>query len=134
MSDAAVADKGDVGPRRTDVEPLTKRFALIGQPTSATWYGGTFGTGRAPGPTSYWIDAVLVLQPSTIEDLLSTYAPTVAEREPDVVAKLADDMPAGDLLASQALDAAASSTGWSVSMWIAPDSQTVILQAVGQGS
>ncbi|MCL2490908.1 MAG: hypothetical protein FWF36_09375, partial [Propionibacteriaceae bacterium] len=49
------------GQRRTDLEPLTKRFPLLGSPVAAIWYSGQMGDDSIPGPTTYWIDAVVTL-------------------------------------------------------------------------
>src|SRR5262249_36335117 len=60
---------------RHDCEPLTKRFPAIGHPISARWMGGSLGGGShsrvsdfVPGPTDYWIDAVIELESDTADE------------------------------------------------------------------
>lgn len=71
--------------------------------------GGTLGD--APGPTTYWIDAVIEVQPAVADELRATYAPEAASTPPDVVSGIQDKLPAGTLLSSDALDSAVSGGG-----------------------
>jgi hypothetical protein len=59
--------RGDRGEVRHDLKPLTKRFGL-GEPRGATWQGGVLAD-RAPGPSSYWIEAVVQLAPGAGAEL-----------------------------------------------------------------
>ncbi|MCP3811861.1 hypothetical protein NLX62_05895, partial [Mycobacteriaceae bacterium Msp059] len=64
---------------RHDLEPLDKRFPAIGNPNAATWISGTVGaqTGSrvtVPGPSVYWIEAIIKLEPTTADTLRSNYA------------------------------------------------------------
>lgn len=40
-------------------EPLTKRFSVLADPREVQWMSGTYGNPRNPGPSTYWIDAVI---------------------------------------------------------------------------
>lgn len=53
------AQKSGDGVLGADIEPLTKRFAELGTPVKVHWKSGTLGSDAAPGPSSYWIDAVV---------------------------------------------------------------------------
>lgn len=118
--------------RRTDPGPLTSRFAALGTPEAVTWVGGTVGDGRAVGPTTIFIDAVVRLTPQAAADL-RVRAGALAPREVDVVAPLRSALPAGPLAGSRALDLALSSTRYSASGALAADGRTLVLRALGQG-
>ncbi len=60
---------------RTDLEPLTKRFSALGGPVSATWMSGTMGDARVPGPSTYWLDAIVELAPMRARDLRRDFTP-----------------------------------------------------------
>lgn len=130
-TDTPRAEKTGTGERRTDLDPLTKRFAALGTPTSATWCSGTLGDDDVPGPSSYWIDAVVTLDPDTIGSLISTHAAAPTDTRPDIVPELGDDLPAGELLRSPQLDSAFS-TSFSTQAWISRESAQVVLTAKGQ--
>ncbi|MGH3924653.1 MAG: hypothetical protein ACRDTT_17630, partial [Pseudonocardiaceae bacterium] len=55
------AQKSGSGELRTDEEPLTKRFSVLEAPLEVRWMSGTYGSSRNPGPSTYWIDAVITL-------------------------------------------------------------------------
>ena len=58
---ATIHKNAPSGGLRTDSDPLTKRYAVLGTPRGVTWVSGTVGDERVPGPSTYWIDAVVVL-------------------------------------------------------------------------
>ncbi|OBK15427.1 hypothetical protein A5635_08560 [Mycobacterium asiaticum] len=89
---------------RHDLDPLTSRFPLIGHPLSASWVTWNNASGRSPGPTTYWIDAVITLEPSTTTALVSQYQATDHGLRPAVQAILQSDVPAGPFLTGTALD------------------------------
>ena len=66
------ASKSGDGTLRTDLEPLTTRFAALGAPVSAQWSSGTMGDSRVPGPSTYWIDAVVVVSPDVASRLATS--------------------------------------------------------------
>lgn len=57
---AKTARKEGSGEIRTDLTPLIERFPALEDAQSARWLSGTYG-GIAPGPSTYWIDAVVDL-------------------------------------------------------------------------
>ena len=93
------AVKNAPGAVRHDLPPLTSRFPLLGEPTGSTWFAGTVGSDRAPGPSTYWIDAVVEVPSSTVASLLAEHSPVPAVTAPDEVPELASEVPAGELLA-----------------------------------
>jgi hypothetical protein len=78
------AQKTGTAQIRHDLEPLIKRFPGLGAPVSATWMSGTFGDPRVPGPSTYWIDAVVQLRPEQATDLRAQFAVRDAGSRPDI--------------------------------------------------
>lgn len=124
--------KSGTGERRTDLEPLTDRFPALGSPVSATWYSGTLGRDEAPGPSSYWIDAVVHLSQEQTGELVQRHDPRASDGGPDVVDDLRADLPTAPLLASEELDRAFSTTGFVSRVWLDPGSGRLVLSATGQ--
>lgn len=130
MSSASTKNVDSRG-RRTDLQPLTDRFPALGMPQRAVWFSGTVGDQRAPGPTTYWIDAVVTLPADAAESLLVTAGPLEA-RTLDLTPELMSELPTGQLSGSAALDAALSNGTWKVTAAVASDRRTVVLSALGQ--
>lgn len=128
----AAAQKNGSGERRTDIEPLTSRFSALGTPESAIWMSGTYGDPDVPGPSTYWIDAVVQLAPATARELRRDYAPQPTDETPDVVDGIGADLPDGPLLTSDRLDAAFTEGRFSAVAYLAPDSDSVVLVALGE--
>ncbi|OBB88895.1 hypothetical protein [Mycolicibacterium peregrinum] len=120
---------------RHDLEPLTKRFPAIGHPISATWMGGTLGVqpdGRAtvPGPSDYWIEAIIELEPATADALRSKYVPTATAEAPELTEKLQKDVPGGPFLTGPALDTALSNDDWRSTAYLHSGSNTLVMRSV----
>jgi hypothetical protein len=127
------AEKNGTGEERHDLEPLTSRFPELGDVQSAVWFSGRLGDERAPGPSSYWIDAVVTISPTETRRLLATYGPETAGTEPAVVEDLEPHLPTGELVTSEQLNRAFSTSGFSTSVWVDEASHRIVLSAVGQG-
>ena len=127
VSSATKTGTGDV---RTDLEPLTKRFSALGTPVSATWMSGTVG-GDAPGPSTYWIDAVVEVTPETATTLRAA-SPEPTTETPDVEDGVRSALPSGQLLRSTSLDALFAQGSFRAKAYLAADSDTVVLVALGQ--
>jgi aryl-alcohol dehydrogenase-like predicted oxidoreductase len=69
---------------------------------------GTYGNSRNPGPSTYWIDAVITLDDDQIDDLTASYSPESTAQTPSVVDGMKEHLP----------------TQWS--MWQAPDPQLLV--------
>lgn len=128
---AEQADKQGSGERRTDLKPLTDRFDALGEPVDAVWLSGTLGSERAPGPSSFWIDAVVTLDPAVAADLRDRHAPTRTDEVPSVIDDLSDDIPDG-LTSSTELDAAFSTNGFVTDAYLAVDTDIIVLVSRGQ--
>lgn len=120
---------------RHDLEPLTKRFPNIGSPISATWMSGTLGAQSdsrvtVPGPSVYWIEAIIELQPSTADALRSKYTPTATGEAPSLKESLRTEVPAGPFLTSRALDTALSNNDWRSTAYLRSGSNTLVMRSV----
>lgn len=124
--------KNGTGDVRTELDPLTKRFSALGTPTAATWLSGTVGDEDVPGPTTYWIDAVVELEPEVAQALADETAPEETSEAPGVVDALSASLPDGPLLTGQALDARFAESGFTARAFLDVDDATVVLVALGQ--
>lgn len=143
------ATKSGTGQLRTDVEPVLKRFPLLGKPQGLRWMSGTLGDARVPGPSTYWIDVVADLPTDHAAWLRQTYAlPSAAgnsgnsaaapplaamaltDGKPDVTPELRALLAAGGWQGSHPLDSALSQQGFVVRAFMRED--RLVLLAVGQ--
>lgn len=118
------------GEVRRDLEPLTARWAALGEPRSATWMSGTVG-GREPGPSTYWMDAVVELEPPAAEELRAL-GPGPAADTPEVTDEVAAAIPEGALRRSADLDAAFAQGSWGAQAYLVEGSDIVVLVALGE--
>ncbi|HEX8865886.1 MAG TPA: hypothetical protein VF821_09545 [Lentzea sp.] len=125
------AEKSGTGELRTDLEPLAKRFPVLDEAEHARWMSGTFGSDRVPGPSTYWIDAVVVLSGSKIDELRSGCAPESAGKSPEVVDGLRGELPGGPFVTGDCLDRAFNHDKWVAKAYLVPDRRTVVLVATG---
>lgn len=125
-------EKNGSGAVRSDLRPLTKRFDLLGSPRHATWMSGTLGQSDVPGPSSYWIDAIVTLSPADAAALRRRYAAAETDQRPEVIGDLQPELPEGSLLASDRLDGAFSVGGFATRAFIAVSSNEIVLTARGQ--
>lgn len=117
---------------RTDLAPLTKRFPALGDPVSARWQSGTFGSERVPGPSLYWIDAVVTLEPATADRLRQAGSPADDGSSPQLVGEMGSELPSGTLTRSDALDDELSHDGWRVRGWLVEGQDVLVIQTQGQ--
>lgn len=124
------APKNGTGELRHDLEPLTRRFGALGQPQGATWMSGTTGSAAVPGPSTYWIDAVVQLAPAQAAALRQRHALQASATGPALVPGLTGHLPAGPWQVAASLDDALSTGGWAVKAHLAGDA--LVLSALGQ--
>ena len=120
---------------RHDLVPLTKRFPAIGHPISATWMGGALGVqsdsrATVPGPSIYWIEAIIELEPATADALRANYVPTPTGEVPKLKEALQKDVPAGPFLTSVAMDKALSNNDWRSTTYLDSRSNTLVMRSV----
>ncbi|ODR27510.1 hypothetical protein [Mycolicibacterium porcinum] len=128
----APAAKHTSNPVRHELEPLTKRFPAIGSPVNASWVSGDMGDPDVPGPSLYWIDSIVELNPSVAEDLKARYRPIPTTDRPDVWESLRADLPQGGLLSSSQLDAAFTGTKIKSRAYLAEDAPIIVITATGE--
>jgi hypothetical protein len=124
--------KAGTGEVRHDLTPLTDRIPSLTGAPSATWMSGTLGDERAPGPSLYWIDAVVELPAGSADALRTSLELHPAAERPDVVGGLAEAMPDGVLLTGTALDDAFASGGWSTTAYLEDGGDRVVMLIVGE--
>lgn len=131
------APTGDTTPNqiRHDLEPLISRFPAIGEPISAAWISGTVGVqsdrrATVPGPSVYWIEAIIELEPTTADTLRPKYAPTATGETPHLNDNLRTEVPAGTFLSSPALDTALSNNDWRSTAYLHSGSNTLVMRSV----
>ena len=125
------AQKSGTGELRSDTEPLTTRFPLLDGVPEAKWMSGTYGDARNPGPSTYWIDAVITLDPGKIDTLMSSYAPAKTDRTPSVVDGMKAQLPPGPFLVSDGLDQAFKHDRWWASAYLDRQAGKLVLVATG---
>jgi hypothetical protein len=124
--------KNGTGELRRDLGPLVKRWPVLDGATAATWLSGTRGNPDVPGPSTYWIDAVVTLDPATLRELDALAGLTPTSDTPAVVDDLVDDLPTGELLTGSALDAAFRVGDWRATAYLSRDTGSVVLVALGE--
>lgn len=122
------AKQGD-GTLRTDAGPLLKRFPVLGQPAQVRWMSGTLGDDRVPGPSTYWIDAVVTLAPADAQRLRG--AAELHDVSLEVIDGVRAQVPSGRLQGGPALDAALAAQGWEVHGGLVQGTDVLVLVARG---
>ena len=125
------AEKHGTGELRTDVEPLTRRFSVLEDPGEVAWMSGTYGDPDAPGPSTYWIDAVITLDADQADTLTTAYSPQSTSENPAVVDGMRDQLPPGPFQTSAALDAAFNEGDWWATAYLDPQASQLVLVATG---
>jgi hypothetical protein len=128
--DAPAGKSGD-GTLRTDLDPLLSRFAMLEGVVAAEWMSGTYGRGDAPGPSTYWIDAVVTLPADRVREWSEKYAATADGRIPDVVDGLRPKLPTGPFLTSTALNKEFAGTSWTAAAYLDTTADRLVLTATG---
>lgn len=123
--------KAGDGTVRHDLEPLTSRIPALAAAESATWCSGTLGDDRVPGPTTYWIDAVVVLPAEVADELRAELALQESSVVPDVVPQLTGVLPAGPFLAGDPLDQRFSAGTWASSAQLEASGAVLVLEIRG---
>jgi hypothetical protein len=121
--------RGGRGDVRHDLEPLTKRFGL-GEPRGATWQGGALAD-RAPGPSTYWIEAVVQLAPGAGAELAERTG--AAPTDPPVVPEeLRSALSDGPWVTSPALRSSpVMGGGFSGNAFLDVDDDVLVLLTIG---
>lgn len=123
----APAERSGTGELRHDLKPLTDRLPPLADAAEATWMSGTLGDDRAPGPSTYWIDAVVTLDDTDFADLRAEADAQATTEAPTVDPGLDDDVPDGPYLRSDALDELFSPDGYETNVFLDDATHTVIV-------
>lgn len=125
-----IATKSGDGVVHHDLAPLATRVPALATATAVTWTSGTMGDGRAPGPSTYWIDAVVTLDQVQADHVRSglTLAPV---SRPTLAAPVDGAVPAGPLLGSDELNRRYAPDNWSATAYLTAEGSTLILQLMG---
>jgi len=125
---ATAASHEGTGEVRHDLAPLVDRFPQLQGAESATWLSGTLGDGRVPGPTTYWIDAVVVLDPSSYAALRAKADASAESADlPDLDPGLDASLPAGPFARADALDQEFSAAERSTAVFLDDATSSVVL-------
>lgn len=122
-----VAEKSGAGELRTDLEPLTKRFPLLAATESATWMSGTMGSRDVPGPSTYWIDAIVTLPASEHSAPTELGALSAGSLPDDFRPELTESVPTGELQTSPELKEAFSHDEFWSEALLVDDGATLVL-------
>lgn len=122
--------QGD-GVLRDDLEPLVRRLPKLAGATAASWTSGTLGDSRVPGPTLYWIDAVVELDEATIAAARAIPADEM-ELPDDLHEAVRSRAPEEPFVASQQLDQFFSDGAWRATAWLAVGEPKVVLAIIGE--
>lgn len=116
---------------RTDRDPIARRFPGLGAFREVRWVGGTLGDDRVPGPSTYFIDAVVTLGPADAARLAAT--PDLAPSDPPAPpAALLPQLPAGAWSRSDRLDGELAPPQWRATIRLLRDSPVAYLSATGE--
>jgi hypothetical protein len=123
--------KNGDGTLRHDLAPLSSRIPALAAATSATWCSGTLGDGRVPGPSTYWIDAVVALPAPLADELRGELALSPATAPPSLEAPARSALPTEELLAGSELDARFSAGSWRSTAFLTKSGSTLVLTIIG---
>jgi hypothetical protein len=123
--------KTGTGELRTDLAPLVDRYPAVADAESAAWSSGTLaGDDRVPGPSSHWIDAVVVLPQASYDELRAAHEYTESAQRPSVADALAASVPDGALLVSDELDDGFGPLEGSSDVYLSDSTHSVVIVSV----
>lgn len=124
----AHGDQPDPSELRTDIEPIVGRVPTLGSDFTAQWFSNTTYTQRAPGPSTYWINA-LVTPADGVGDLID--GQPLSPGDPDVREQLAELLPECDWEYSEEIDRAWGPIDWDTHVWFCQESDQLVITMVG---
>lgn len=115
---------------KTDLLPLISRIPALEDAESVKWASGLLGNPDFPGPSSYWIDALVELKESSALRARSLANEVVF---PEGLHPLvAECVPQATFLSSSRLNDLFSGKQWWASAFIASDRPILVLSMVGR--
>lgn len=124
-------EKAGDGKLRHDLEPLVKRLPVLADATAASWASGTLGNDRVPGPSLYWIDAVVELDDDTAAEARAL-AGDDADLPSDLHPVVQPEAPESDYVSFDELSDFFSDGAWRSRAWLAKDRPVVVLTVTGE--
>ncbi|QNE35470.1 hypothetical protein [Leifsonia shinshuensis] len=124
------ARKSGTGKVQHTLEPVTTRFPQLVTAESASWMSGTLGDSRAPGPSTYWIDAIVELSEAEHAEILRAVSATENPLPEDFSPVLRDAIPSGPLLTSSELNERFSDGQFVSKVYLVADGRSLILSTV----
>jgi hypothetical protein len=121
------AMKAGTGEIRHQLEPLTARFPQLVGAASATWMSGTIGDSHVPGPSTYWIDAIVDLPEPEYAELSESVSATELPLPEDFSPQLKGAIPTGQLLTSSDLNKGFSQGRFVCTVYLVTNGRTLIL-------
>lgn len=130
MSTEEAVVRSGTGELRTDLEPLQKRFPPFAEAESATWMSGTLGDSGVPGPSMYWIDAIVLLPQDEFDRLRQSAGDVVSTSSPTLVDGLDGALPQGQLVSGADLDALFSTSPYQSEVYLDDATRQVVLRSI----
>lgn len=97
---------------------------------AVTWVTWNSASGGVPGPTVYWIDAVVTLASQTTAALVTDRQPAAEGETPAVAEVLRSSVSPGPFLTGIALNKALSTSGWATTAYLDPARNELVLNAI----
>jgi hypothetical protein len=127
---ASAIDSAEV---RTDRKPIADRFPQLDSFIDAHWVGGRLGDDQMPGPSTYFIEAVVMLDPDDLVRLADRYEFTRAPAPPRPPAALAQLIEGSSAWSTSAeLEAGFGPSDWSSNVFVSLDDGVAYVSARGE--
>lgn len=128
-----MADAIETAEVRTDRQPIADRFPQLGSFVDTHWVGGRLGDDWVPGPSTYFIEAVVTLSPDDVARLESGYEFTPAPTAPQPPASLAPFVGGSSpWSSSRVLDSSFGPSDWVSHVFVRLDDGVAYVSARGE--
>lgn len=119
---------------QTDAEPVRTRTRHLPEDASYLWWSGTLGS-DAPGPSGYWVDAIVTLPASRAQELraLCTQDDAAEPGTPEAVPELLAELTIEDFSECPGIADRVRAEGWSPRAWISAAAPVLVLTLQGEG-
>ena len=116
------------GELRTDTEPIATRVPQLGDDFTVTWFGGVASDDRAPGPSTYWVEAI-VTPAGGVSELVGDEE--LSPGTPQVGDALAAIIPDCAWVRSDAIDESWGLPEWETHVWMCLESDELVVTLLG---
>lgn len=112
---------------QTDPAPVLARTTGLPEDAEYLWWSGTLGSGRAPGPSTSFVDASVTADEATAERWRAACGqPQSSGMGLGVVPELAETLPE-DLVPCPGLAEELAVEGWEPRVWVSPTEPVLVL-------